>query len=185
MVPLSELWLPIVLSAVIVFFASSIINIFLPHHRTDYRSLPDEERARDEVRSWGLAPGDYAFPHASSPKEMSSDTFLEKQKQGPVGLLTILEPGPGNMGRSLLLWFILALFVSQLAAYVAGRTLPPGADYMTVFQITSTVAFASYVLAHWQHAIWYGRSWSTILKFSIDGFVYAFLTGGVFGWLWP
>ena len=185
MVPLSELWLPILLSAVLVFVASSIINALLPYHRTDYRSLPSEDAAMEDVRRWGLSPGDYAFPYSSNPEEMRSEAFREKRRQGPVGLLTILESGPPPMARSLLLWFIFILFVSQLAGYVASRTLAAGTDYMTVFQVTSTVAFAAYVLALWQHAIWYGRSWSTTFKFSIDGLVYAFLTGGVFGWLWP
>ena len=37
MMPLSALWLPIVLSAVIVFVASSIMHTLLPYHRGDYQ----------------------------------------------------------------------------------------------------------------------------------------------------
>ena len=40
MTPLSALWLPIVLSAVIVFVASSIMHMVLPYHRSDYHKLP-------------------------------------------------------------------------------------------------------------------------------------------------
>ena len=43
MVPLTSLWLPILLSAVVVFAASSIIHMVLPYHRNDFKKLPDEE----------------------------------------------------------------------------------------------------------------------------------------------
>ena len=46
MVSISALWLPILLSAVIVFVASSIIHMVLPVHRGDYRKLPEEDRVR-------------------------------------------------------------------------------------------------------------------------------------------
>ncbi len=39
MVPLSALWLPILLSAVIVFVASSILHMLLPYHRSDYNQI--------------------------------------------------------------------------------------------------------------------------------------------------
>jgi hypothetical protein len=42
MIPLTVLWLPILLSAVIVFFASFIMHMVLAYHKSDYRKLPDE-----------------------------------------------------------------------------------------------------------------------------------------------
>ena len=47
MVPIHALWLPILLSAVIVFVASSIIHMALPIHKSDYRKLPDEAKVLD------------------------------------------------------------------------------------------------------------------------------------------
>jgi len=47
MVSITALWLPILLSAVIVFVASSIIHMLLPIHKSDYRKLPDEEKVMD------------------------------------------------------------------------------------------------------------------------------------------
>ena len=38
MIPLTTLWLPILLSAVIVFFASSIMHMVLSYHKSDYRN---------------------------------------------------------------------------------------------------------------------------------------------------
>jgi sulfite exporter TauE/SafE len=75
--------------------------------------------------------------------------------------------------------------VSVLAAYVVGRATPPGALYMHVFQLVSSVAFIGYSVALWQMSIWYRRSWNTTIKATVDGLIYALLTAGVFGWLWP
>ena len=45
MVSLASLWLPIVVSAVIVFLASWVVHMFLPHHRSDFAKLPPQEDA--------------------------------------------------------------------------------------------------------------------------------------------
>jgi len=185
MVFLTHLWLPILLSAIAVFIASSIINMFLPYHRSDYRKLPDEEQVMATLRGSHLPPGDYVFPHAKTSSEMGSDAYVQRRTEGPVGFLTIMKSGPVSMGPQLAAWFVFTLVVSGVAAYLASRTLPSGAEYLAVFRVVGTVAFAGYVLALWESAIWFGRSWITTLKFSFDGVVYALLTAGVFGWLWP
>jgi hypothetical protein len=56
---------------------------------------------------------------------------------------------------------------------------------MRVFRIASATAFTGYSLALLQNSIWYKRNWSATLKSMADGLLYALLTGGVFGWLWP
>ena|SRR5437660_1833144 len=61
MIPLIALWLPILLSAVIVFFASFIIHMVLAYHKTDYRKLPDEDRVTDALRSAGVTRGARLF----------------------------------------------------------------------------------------------------------------------------
>jgi hypothetical protein len=55
---------------------------------------------------------------------------------------------------------------------------------MRVFRVTSTVVFVGYALALWQGFVWYSRSLSYTLKSTVDGLIYALLTGGTFGWLW-
>jgi hypothetical protein len=89
------------------------------------------------------------------------------------------------MSRSLVGWFLYSLVIGVFAAYVAGRALPAGAPYLAVFRFAGVSAFLGYALALWQMPIWYGRSSVTTLKASVDGLVYALVTGGVFGWLWP
>jgi hypothetical protein len=139
MVSITSLWLPIVLSAVIVFIASSIIHMVLPYHRSDYKKLPNEEKLLEAIRSEKVAPGDYTFPCPASPKDMSSPEMMEKYKQGPVGFATIIPSGPPAMGKQLVLWFLFCLIVGFFVAYVTGRTLDFGAHYLAVFRVAGTV----------------------------------------------
>ena len=49
MVSIPSLWLPILLSSILVFFASWLIHMLLPHHRTDYGKVPSEDQVQDEA----------------------------------------------------------------------------------------------------------------------------------------
>ena len=71
------------------------------------------------------------------------------------------------------------------AAYVAGRALAPGTEYPRVFQLVGATAFVGYSLALLQTSIWYRRAWKLTIKSIFDGLIYALLTAGTFGWLWP
>jgi hypothetical protein len=183
MVPILSLWLPILAAAVLVFVASSLIHMILKYHANDYAAFPDEIRVAESLRP--LEPGQYVIPYAGSMKAMSEPEYAEKQARGPVALVTIRRPGPPDMGRSLAVWFLFAVVVSIFAAYVTGRALPPGADYLAVFRFAGTSAFLAYAVGTWSESIWFGRPWSTTLKNTVDGIIYAAVTAGAFGWLWP
>jgi hypothetical protein len=185
MTELSVLWLPILLSAVVVFVASSIIHMALPWHKGDYAQVPDEGKVMEALQPFEIQPGDYMIPRPSSMKDMRSPEFLEKLSKGPVMVLTVMPNGPTRMGRNLFLWLVYCSLVGLFAAYIAGRALPPGSEYLRVFRFVGTGAFLGYSVALWQMSIWYRRSWSTTLKSTIDGLIYSLLTAGVFGWLWP
>ena len=185
MTGLSVLWLPILLSAVIVFVASSLIHMATPWHKSDYPQVPNEDRVMDALRPLTIPPGDYMIPRPASREEMRSPQFAEKFKRGPVVVLTVMPPGPMTMGKSLVLWFVYCAVVGVFAAYVAGRALQPGAPYLQVFRFAGATAFIGYSLALWQMSIWYRRAWSTTVKTTVDGLIYALLTAGTFGWLWP
>jgi hypothetical protein len=116
---------------------------------------------------------------------MKDPEFVEKMTRGPVALITVMQSGPPSMGKNLIQWFIYCVIVSVIAAYVAGRALAPGAAYLEVFRFAGCTAFVAYAVALWQNSIWYRRKWSTTIKSNVDGLVYALLTAGVFGWLWP
>ncbi|HSK08807.1 MAG TPA: hypothetical protein VK911_04480 [Vicinamibacterales bacterium] len=185
MVPIVSLWLPILLSAVIVFVASSILHMLLPFHRSDYRKLPSEDEVMAALRRFGIPPGDYLVPCAVAPKEMNSPAFVDKMIKGPVAVMTVMRSGRPSMGGQLAQWFVYCLVVSVFAAYIAGRALEPGAHYLAAFRFAGTTAFVGYALALWQNTIWFKRHWLITLKSTVDGLIYGLLTAGVFGWLWP
>ena len=185
MVPLMSLAIPIILSAVLVFVASSILHMVLPYHHSDLKTVPREDDVQAALRAFSIPPGNYAVPSVSSPAEMKSPAFLEKLNKGPVVLMTVSPSGPPAMAKSLAQWFVYLLLVSVFAGYVASRALGPGAHYLSVFRFVGCSAFMAYGLGHFQTAIWYRRSWSTTFKDVFDGLVYGLLTAGTFGWLWP
>jgi nucleoside recognition membrane protein YjiH len=185
MVPIHALWLPILLSAVIVFVASSIIHMVLPIHKSDYRKLPDETKVLDTLRETGITPGrEYRFPYCTA-KEMKSPENVEKFKRGPVGLLVVMPSGVMSMGKFLGQWFIYCVVVSIFAAYLTGRTRAPGTEYLEIFRVAGCTAFIGYSLAQAQDSIWRGVTWGVTLKHMLDGLIFGLLTGGTFGWLWP
>jgi hypothetical protein len=185
MVGLNQLWLPILLSAVFVFIASSLIHMFLPWHKSDYLAVPNQDRAMETMRTLSIPPGDYMMPRPASMAEMKTPEFAEKMKRGPVVMMTVMPGGSTAMGKQLTSWFFYCAVVSLFAAYITSRALPAAAVYLQVFRFAGATAFMGYALALWQMSIWYRRAWGTTIKSTIDGLVYALITGATFGWLWP
>jgi len=184
MVPLAALWLPILLSAVIVFVASSIMHMVLPYHHSDYQQLPDEDKVLATLRATPLKRGLYVFPFCTH-KDMKSPAIAEKYKQGPVGFLTIVPSGPPAMPKFLIQWFVYCLLIGFFVAYLTAHTVAPGTPYLAVFRIAGTAAFLAYGLGHLSNGIWKGQMWWLTIQEVIDGLVYGLLTAGTFGWLWP
>lgn len=183
MVPLASLWLPILISAVIVFLASWIIHMFLPHHRSDFAKLPQEDATLDALRA--IPAGTYMAPHANTPAQMKQPEYVEKRKRGPMVILSLSAGGDMGMGKPLFQWFVYLLVISLFAGYLACHVIAAGASYLAVFRIVGTAAFMAYALGHVHQSIWYRQAWSTTAKYAIDGLIYALLTAGVFGCLWP
>jgi len=185
MAMITMLWLPILLSSVIVFVASSIIHMASPWHKSDYPKMPNEDKVMDALRPLAIPPGNYMIPRPSTREEMKSPEYKEKIKKGPVMMLTVWPNGPMSMGHALILWFLYCAVVGLFTAYITGHILPTGAAYKHVFRFAAVTAFLGYSAALWQMSIWYHRPWSTTIKITIDGLIYALLTAGTFGWLWP
>jgi hypothetical protein len=183
--PLSALWLPILVSAVLCFLVSSVIHMATKWHAADYRPLPNEAAFRSAVGPLAIPPGDYMVPRAGSMEEMKSPEFQQKMKEGPVAMLTVYRSHNFSMGRPLGLWFVHLLIVGLFSAYIASRALPVGAHYLDVFRFAGATAFFTHAGALWPFWIWYQRNIGTTIRSTIDGLLYALLTAGVFGWLWP
>ncbi|PYO94931.1 MAG: hypothetical protein DMD60_13990 [Gemmatimonadetes bacterium] len=185
MTPLASLWLPILLAAVGVFLASSVLHMFTGWHKSDYLKVPNEDRVMDTLRPLAIPPGDYMMPRPGSTEEMRSPAFVEKFKKGPVMMFTVMPGGSMAMGKNLAQWFVFSVVVGIFAGYVAAHALPPGAGPRGIVRMVGVTAFLGYTLALWPMSIWYRRSWITTIKGTVDGLVYALLTAGVFAWLWP
>lgn len=186
MVSLSALWLPIVVSAVVLWFAGFLFWMVLPHHRGDWKKLPNEDALIAQLKQQNASrPGQFTFPHCADSKAMKDPEIQRKMKEGPAGMLVLFPAGGANMGQSMVLYLLHCGIVSLLVAYLASRTVPAGAEYLRVFQVVGTAGVLAWAGALPTFAIWFGRSWSSILKEIFDGIVYGLLMAGIFGWLWP
>jgi hypothetical protein len=185
MVDLLSLWLSILLSAVIVFVASSIIHMVLPIHRSEYKKLPGEDALLAAMRDHGVAPGEYVFPCAPSFKEANTPEMQEKYGLGPRGFVTVAPSGTPALVKPLVQWFLYSLVIGVFVAYAARIALPAGTEYLLVFRLTACVAFLAYGAAYIANSIWKSVPCISTLKHLFDALVYGLLTGGVFGWLWP
>jgi hypothetical protein len=185
MVSIVSLALPILIAAVLVFFASFLLHMLLPFHRADYRPLPAEDASMDALRSLAIPPGDYMVPCAGTPDAMKNPAFREKFARGPVVMMTVMKPGELSMGGSLVKWFIYCVVVGIFTAYVTSRAVGPSGSFNEVLRFAGVTSFTGYSLALWQNTIWYKRQWTTTLRYMVDGLIYSLLTGLAFAWMWP
>jgi hypothetical protein len=185
MVGLSALWMPIIVSGVFVFIALMLIHGMLGWHKNDMIAVPGEAKVMETLRSLNVQPGDYRFPYSNSTEEMTGPEFIEKMKQGSVGVMSIWPNGAISMGKLLGRWFVYSLFIAVIVAYVTASGHGPGAPYVDVFRVSASVTFCCYAVAHWQNWIWWGKGLRFTLTNSLDGIIYALITGATFGWLWP
>ena len=185
MIELSALWLPILLTAVVVFFISFVMWMVSPHHNSDWGPLSDEDRLMDVLRELGAGAGQYTFPHVAERAQLKDPAWMARFDRGPKGFLILKPEGPVNVGRSMLVSFLFNAITAALVAYAATLVLPAGAATGLVFRFFAVVAFLANAFALGWGAIWFGRSWTSTFKEVLDGLVYGLATAGVFAWLWP
>ena len=176
-----DLWLPILVSAAVVWIASALVWTVLPWHKSDFSRTTDEEAVRAALK--GLQPGSYNIPHCRDQKESQTPEMRQKFADGPLAFLTVLPNGMPPMGRNMALMFGYFVFVGILCAYFVSRTTGPDSNYLEVFRIAGTVAWIANVVAHIPESVWFGRPLSSTAKSLFDALIYGLLTGGVFGWL--
>lgn len=184
MVTILSLWLPILIASVLVYVVATMLYMVIPLHTKDFPSLQNEDAVMDVLRAQGVKQGQYMFPGAESKKEWSSPEWIEKANRGPVGLLFIHPPGT-SMSKQLIFQGIFVLAVSIMAGYMGSASLPPGAEYLEVFQVVGTAAFLAHSAGAFTDSIWYGFSWRMTWVRAFEGLLFGALTAGVFGWLWP
>jgi len=183
---LFSLWLPILLSAVVVFIISSLIHMVIKWHAGDYRAFANEDAVRDAIRAGNPAPGRYVLPHCADMKDMGSDSMLKKYREGPVGHFTLGSSGAPNLGKFLGLWFLWSLVVATVAAYLAVRVC--GLDHAHArgaAKLVGAVTFVAHGFGTVQESIWMMRPWPSTAKYLLDAALYGLGSGLVFFWLWP
>lgn len=185
MIEWSQLVLPILLSAVAIFFASTVIHVGIKWHNPDYRKLPNEEEVSAAIRRGSPPPGEYVFPHCLEGADKNSPEMKAKFATGPIGVMYLRAAGEIKIGPFLGKWFAYTVLVVALAAYIAKSTLVAGADYLAVFRVVGMTTWLAFAWQGPGDSIWIGKPWSATLRYMVDGLVYGLLAAGVFGWLWP
>jgi hypothetical protein len=179
--PLSSLWLPIILSGIALFFASFAAWMLLPHHKPEWKGLPNEDAVLNTLRQTNTLPGQYMFPYSCKPEDWKTEEFKSKREAGPTGTLTIWKKPP-NMGLNMLctvLFFTIANFV---IGYLAGSVISPGEKFMHVFRFVGTAGILTYGTANILNGIWFGRKMCADI---CDGIAYGLITGLIFAAMWP
>jgi hypothetical protein len=180
------LWLPILLSAVVVFLISSLVHMVLKWHSSDYRTLANEDAVRAAIRAGNNPVGRYVMPHCKEMKEMGSPEMQRKYQEGPVGHLTLLPTGTPNMGKYLGLWFVWSLVIAAVAAYLASRMVPFGHVHAArAAKLIGALTLIAHGFGTVTESIWTGRPWSQSVKYLIDAAFYGIGSALVFCWLWP
>ena len=180
---LVDLLIPIGVASVALFFYSFLSWTVLPFHSSDWSDLENDDALRASVRGLKLAPGVYLFPRAKNHAAAKTPEFQAKYAEGPFGILTIM--GPVNMGRNLLLTFLVFACATVLIAYLGSVTLPRGASFGKVMQTMATAGILTYCFSFLTNGIWFGGRGRAMLACLIDSLVFGLLTGLSFALLWP
>lgn len=182
---IADLWLPILCSTAAVFVAAALVWMVMPHHKKDYKALPEEEAVRKALQAAPPKPGMYYLPSAAITDEWKTEEGRKKFEEGPVAVLLVSPTGMPKMGSKMLASFLYHLVVSIFVAYLGQLTVPAGATFTQVFRVVGVGAVLAYSAAHFPFAIWFGRSMSAAFKEMGDGIAYGLITAAIFGFLWP
>lgn len=185
MTAMLSLWLPIVLTAVFVFIASSLIHMVFQWHKPDYKQLPNEDAVREALRAGNVTPGKYVMPYCTDMKAMQDEAQLRKYREGPVGFVMLGQPGVPNMGKSLGTWFLLTLIVAALAALIAAQAVGLQADGRRAGHLIGMISLLAYGVGSVVNGIWMCVPWRSVAKHVLDALIYATISALTFMWLWP
>jgi hypothetical protein len=185
MIAWTDLLLPALLSAIAVFFASSLLHMVLPWHKSDYKGFQNEGEVRAAVNRHKPGPGQYMLPFCSDPKQAQSPEQIAKYREGPVAVMYLRQPGDLKLGAFLGAWVAYSFVLSLVVGYLARAALLPGAEFMRVVQVVGVSSWLAYSFGEPTASIWKGQPWGTTTRFLIDGLVYAAATGLIFAALWP
>jgi len=180
-----QAWLPVLVSAVGVFVASSLVHMVFKWHMSEYRGLSNEDAVRAAIREGNPPPGLYVMPRCTDMKQMREEPMLQKYREGPIAFLTLVKPGPPRMGKPLALWFSYNLLVACVGGALAVHYVGVGGHGHDAAHLAGMLALMAYAGGPLQQGIWMGKPWSAVAKELLDAFIYALVTVFAFAWLWP
>ena len=187
MVSIPELWLPILVATVLVFVASNLVWMVLPHHKSDARRLPDEAAALGRAGQAGPEAGPLPLPVGQLDGRDEGPGLRREAEQGTGGAADGDPERPVQHGS-------VARPVDRLPG--RGRHLRRLRHGPRARRPAPTTSRSSASRAPWP-------SWPTrgaqlparhlvgqaagrrAVKEILDGLLYGLLTAGAFGWLWP
>jgi len=179
---LVDLWLPILIGTVVLFFLSFLFWAVLPHHFGDHGKIPNEDAFMEFLRSQNIPSGNYIFPCPDKASEQHEKANVEKYTAGPRGLLDVYDMPvmPINMAKTILYFLVTVTTIG----YITHVACPPGSeglDFMRVFRIAGTIAILTYATSNVLNRVWFKkRVWTEIL----DGTIYGLVLGLIFAFLW-
>jgi hypothetical protein len=182
---LVHLWLPILLTAVFVFIASSLIHMVFKWHNSDYKSLSNEDAVQTALRASINGPGQYLLPHCTDMKDMKDEAMLKKYREGPVGFLVICPSGMPNMGKMLGLWFVMNLAVAAITALLALQSFGLQGNAHQAGHLIGMTTLLAYGGGSVALGIWMGKPWISVAKDLLDAVIYGTISAFTFMWLWP
>lgn len=180
-----SLWLPILVTAALVFIASSLIHMVFKWHNSDYKKLANEDEVRTAIRASSPVPGQYALPHCVDMKEMQGEAMMKKYTEGPIAFITVRKNGPPAMGATLALWFAFTVVIAAVVACVAHQVYGLQADPRKAGHLVGMMSFLAYAAGSVPLGIWMGKPWGSVAKDVLDGFIYGVISALTFMWLWP
>ena len=182
---LVSLWLPILLSAVVVFVISSLIHMVIKWHAFDYKGCANEDAVRAALGTDNVPGVKYVVPFCSDMKDMASEAMQKKYTDGPNAVIVFGPNVRPNMGKHLGLWFLWSLVVAAIAGYLVAQLIPHHqAHAMKAAKLAGVVTLLVHGFGSVQDSIWMYRSWRSTATYIADGVLYALGTGAVFYWLW-
>ena len=186
MTAIGSLWLPILVTAVLIFIASSLIHMVFKWHNSDYRKLANEDDVRAAIRAGSPAPGQYILPHCQDMKDMGGEDMKKKFIEGPIAFMTVRKNGPPEMGACLFQWFVYSVAVATLCGCLAAGAVGFGvANAHQGGHIVGVASFLAYVGGSVQMGIWMGKPWGSVAKDALDGLIYATISAMTFMYMWP
>ena len=180
---MTDLGLAIILISNVLFFASYVAWMVLPHHFGDWKKLDRETELMDAVARWNIPPGNYTFPHVDQKSEMSSEEFQKRYQRGPRGIISVWKMP--NMAANLGLTFLFFFVTTATIGYVTHIACPPGSsgtNFMKVMRIAGTIGILTHASSGVLNSIWFRRK---VIMDVVDGIIYGLIIGLIFALMWP